>query len=474
MQSNQSLCIAALRRSYRTEEATPSEVVNSVLSSLSGADEQNVWISRVDERALRRRARELTQQQSPEILDQKPLFGVPFAIKDNIDFADLPTTAGCEAYGYAPDKHATVVRRLIEAGALPVGKTNMDQFATGLVGTRSPYGACRNVFDDAHVSGGSSSGSGVAVAAGLVSFALGTDTAGSGRVPAAFNNVVGLKPTRGVVSTSGVVPACRSLDCVSVFAQTPRDALRVERVVAGYDSTDAYSRRRADEVELTVDSNRESFAFGVPRSGLKFFGDQAAATLFEKAVEQLSTIGGEPVPINFELFVDAGKLLYQGPWVAERYAALREFIESRPDAMLSVVRRIIERGANYSAVEVFTAMYELQEAKQRATDELEDVDFVVVPTTGTIYTREEVDAAPVERNSDLGYYTNFVNLLDLSAIAIPAGFRESGTPFGVTLFGDAFADATLASIGQHMCRERDVEPGAEGTHSEPVGAFESE
>jgi allophanate hydrolase len=378
-----------------------------------------------------------------------PLWGRSFAVKDNIDVAGLPTTAGCAAFAYVAQATAPAVQRLLDAGAMLIGKTNMDQFATGLVGTRSPYGICRNAFDPAYISGGSSSGSALAVALGMSSFALGTDTAGSGRVPAAFNNVVGLKPTRGLVPTRGVVPACRSLDCVSIFARNCGDAAAILRVVHGPDAGDPYSRT-GEEVALPCDA----FRFAVPRQ-LEFHGDRAYEALFGKALARLSQLGGRPVDIDFAPFLDAQALLY-GPWVAERAA------EGFPmQAMLPVTRQIFESGARYSAADLFKAQHRLAELKRDCASLLASADVLVVPGAPTIYRIAEVEAEPIELNSRLGRYTNFVNLLDLAALALPAGFRPDGLPFGVTLVGPAFSDRALAALGARFAGESEI-PAAPG------------
>ena len=350
-----------------------------------------------------------------------PLAGVPFAVKDNIDVAGMPTTAGCRNFTYLPNKNSPCVQRLLDAGAVCIGKTNLDQFATGLVGTRSPCGAVRNAFDPAYISGGSSSGSAVAVALGMASFALGTDTAGSGRVPAAFNNVVGLKPTRGRVSTEGVVPACRSLDCASVFAKTCDDALKILR-----------------QMENPVEDRLlpEKPVFAMPRQ-LEFHGDKAYEALFRAAVAPLG-----PVEVDYAPFLEAQALLY-GPFVAERLAELERWL---PD-MLPVTRQVIEAGRKYSAADLFRAQHRVAELKQAAW---RGFDVLVVPGAPTIYRISEVEADPVELNSRLGRYTNFVNLFDLAAITVPAGFRPDGLPFGVTLIGPAGSDAALAGIGERI------------------------
>ncbi len=377
-----------------------------------------------------------------------PLFGVPFAVKDNIDVAGLPTTAGCPAFEYVPARSAASVERLVAAGAIVLGKTNLDQFATGLVGVRSPYGICRSAFDPRYISGGSSSGSALAVAHGLTSFALGTDTAGSGRVPAALNNVVGLKPTRGLVSTRGVVPACRSLDVVSIFAGSVADARTVLDVVSAFDVEDRYSRdeNRAREIRFS-----EPLRVGVPRhSDLEFFGDAAAAQLYERAVRQVEALGAVSVEIDFAPFRDAAGLLYGGPWVAERLFAAGALLEKEPGAIQPIVRTILEGARGFSARDVFEGMYRLADALRRAEAEWKKMDVLLVPTVPTTYTVVDVEHAPVECNTRLGHYTNFVNLMDLSAIAIPAGLRPDGLPSGVTLVAPAFADRDLALLASRL------------------------
>jgi len=365
-----------------------------------------------------------------------PLFGRTFAVKDNIDVAGWPTTAGCAEFSSTPERDAPVVAKLRALGAIPLGKTNLDQFATGLVGTRSPFGIPRSVFSEAHISGGSSSGSAVAVAAGLANFALGTDTAGSGRVPAAFNNIVGLKPTRGVLSTRGVVPACRSLDCVSIFARTVTEAQRVFAAMREFDALDPFAR-------AWKPATRELRRIGVPRvDQLEFCGDEAMRALYEQATKRF-----EVVEIDLASFRAAAKLLYAGPWVAERDAAVGKFLASNPQAGHPVVRGIIEGASHYSATDTFHASYELARLRRLADAEWEKMDALLLPTTPTIYTVEEVLADPVRLNSNLGLYTNFVNLLDLCALAVPAGFRGDGLPLGVTFIAPAFHDDALAQLG---------------------------
>ena len=387
-----------------------------------------------------------------EAASGKPLNGTTFAIKDNIDYAGLPTTAACPAYAYAPALTAPVVQALEDAGAVLVGKTNMDQFATGLVGTRSPHGACSSVFSGRHISGGSSSGSAVAVAKNLVTFSLGTDTAGSGRVPAAFNNLVGVKPTRGLLSTSGVVPACRTLDCVSIFTRTVSEARAVLKAAAKFDPTDAYSRTG----QAPAPWLNSQFNYGVPAADqLEFFGDDEAAQLYRAALVEFQLLGGTKIEIDFSVFREAAELLYAGPWVAERLAAIEPFARDHAEDIHPVVRGIINSASRYTAVDAFRAQYRLQELLRRAALEWAKMDLLVLPTTGTTYTIEEVNNDPVRLNSNLGYYTNFVNLMDLAAVAVPAGFRTNGLPFGISLIGPAFTDEALLTVADRF-HTRDV------------------
>jgi allophanate hydrolase len=439
------LQIETLRRGYRDGTFTPQDIALEVLQRIDAYDDPAVWIVRAGEREILQRARELSE--SPAELESLPLYGVPFAVKDNIDVAGLPTTAACPAFAYAPEKSATVVGRLIAAGAIFIGKTNLDQFATGLNGTRSPYGAPRCVFDRRFISGGSSSGSAVAVAAGLVSFALGTDTAGSGRVPAAFNNIVGLKPTKGLVSAAGVVPACRSLDCVSVFAATCADALAVAAVAKGFDAEDPYSRA-GERVGLPP----ERFRFGVLKlEDQEFFGDFEANALYSGAIERLKAQGGVAVEVDYAPFREAAALLYDGPFVAERLAAIEDFFKANASAMDPHVRQIIGKALPLSAADAFKGEYRLREIARAAAREWERFDLMLLPTAPAIFTVAQIAEDPIGANSRLGLYTNFVNLLDYAAIAVPAGFRAaSRLPFGVTLIGPALSDFDLAAIADRL------------------------
>lgn len=435
----ENLEISVLRTQYLSGALTPTQLVERLDARIGHDEPHNIWIRRLTRDEMLVYVRALEGKNPADL----PLYGIPFAIKDNIDLAGIPTTAACPDFAYVPEKSATVVQRLIDAGAIPVGKTNLDQFATGLVGARSPYGPGRNAFDPDYISGGSSSGSAVSVALNLASFSLGTDTAGSGRVPAAFNNLVGLKPSCGVLSTSGVVPACRTLDCVSIFAKTPADAETVFAVAQGFDAADAYSRA----VESPAPALPANFRFGVPRpEQLAFFGNPDTPGLFDAAVEQLQALGGEKVEIDFQPFLDTARLLYEGPWVAERYTAIRDFIERQPESLFPVTRKIIAGATKFSAADTFAALYKLKAMQRLTAPVWNEIDVLLTPTAGTIYTVAEVEADPVKTNSNLGYYTNFMNLLDLCAVAVPAGFQKNGLPFGITLAAPAFSDAMLLQL----------------------------
>ena len=429
---------------------SPVQAVERAYDLIEAEPLSPVWISVVPRSVALSQAKALEDSPAAQKL---PLYGHLFAVKDNIDVEGMATTAGCPGYAYTPERSATVVTKLQAAGAILIGKTNMDQFATGLVGTRTPYGACSSVYDAKYISGGSSSGSAVAVARGLVDFALGTDTAGSGRVPASFNNLVGVKPTRGVVSAAGVVPACQSLDCVSIFARTAAEGKAVWLAARGLDAADPYSRvPRAGEGAAPWLGG--SFRFGVPSGEqLEFFGDTEAAALFDAAVGRAEEMGGTKVEIDFAPFRAAADLLYSGPWVAERYAAIQSFIASKADEMDPVVRGIISGASGYTATDVFSAEYKLRALRKITEQEWRKMDVLLLPTAGTTYTHEAVAAEPVKLNTNLGYYTNFVNLLDLAAVAIPAGFRPNGLPFGVSLIGPAFTDEALLELGEKFASE---------------------
>jgi allophanate hydrolase len=449
--SSLSLDIPTLAERYTAGTLRPVDVVEIVLGRVAERGNDGVWITLMPRDALIAEARKIERRRAAG--EALPLYGLPFGVKDNIDVAGLPTTVACPPFAATPSSHAPVVARLLAAGAICVGKTNLDQFATGLVGVRSPYGIPANPFDARYIPGGSSSGSAVAVAAGLVSFSLGTDTAGSGRVPAAFNNIVGLKPTRGLLSTTGVVPACRSLDCVSVFALTVEDATAVADVARGFDDADPFARPDADELRFAPGPRPPRFRFGVPGAeALDFLGDGGAAVLYLQALSQLERMGGARVEIDFGPFRRAGALLYDGPFVAERLVAAGRILAEDPEALVPPVRAIFEAATRIDGRSVFEAQHKLEGLRRRTAAELAGVDFLIVPTTPTIYRIEEVAAEPRKLNALLGAFTNFANLLDLSAIAVPAGFRDTGLPAGVTLLGPAGHDARLAAFAAPLHR----------------------
>jgi len=441
--------IAEIVQAHRAGTA-PEETVARCYERIRQHNDPAIFIALRDETDARAEARALEGT-------SLPLYGVPFAVKDNIDVAGMPTTAACPAFAYTAKADATCVARLRAAGAIPIGKTNLDQFATGLVGVRSPYGIPRNVFDAKLIPGGSSSGSAVAVAAGLVPFALGTDTAGSGRVPASLGNIVGLKPSLGAVSAAGVVPACRTLDCVSVFALTVDDAWGALTAMAGPDALDPYTRNRP----LGTLGQPSALHIGVPRRAQReFFGDQISAAEFETAIERVASLNATVIEIDFAPFSECGRLLYEGPWVAERYLAARSIIETDPEALHPVTREIISAGAYPSAADVFAAFYRLEELRRASDRVFEQIDALLVPTIPTVYTVEQVLTDPIQLNSRLGTYTNFVNLLDLAALALPARIRSDGIPFGVTLLAPGGQDALLASFGRACEARTKWPPGA--------------
>lgn len=452
--------IAQWQAAYRDTGAQPDVLLADYAAPQDSGPDDNAWIRRVDRATLDEQLDGLRLMLAAVggDLTRLPLYGVPFAIKDNIDAAGWPTTAACPEFAYTPGEDATVVQRLRAAGAILIGKTNLDQFATGLVGTRSPHGAVANTFNPDYVSGGSSSGSASVVARGIAAFSLGTDTAGSGRVPAGFNNIVGLKPTRGWLSTAGVVPACRSLDCVSIFALTVADAELVAEVAGGYDERDPYSRAMPAGAALPWP---RAPRLAVPAT-LEFFGDAQAAAVFEDAVRALKETGAQVEAIDFTPFNELAALLYQGPWVAERFAAVQALWETNPDAIHPVVRGIVEQAANYSALDAFKAEYRRAELTRQIHQALAGFDALVVPTSPSIYTIAQLQADPVTLNSRLGVYTNFANLADLSALALPAGMRVDGLPSGITLIGLAWQDRALARFGRLWQAQRGLPLGATG------------
>jgi len=447
------LQLDALRQAYRNGDTTPRQLLLALREKaaalnpdyhlfihLLSAEELEPYLAALDGRDL----------------DSLPLYGVPFAIKDNIDLAGVPTTAACPAFAYVPERSATIVEQLLALGAIPLGETNLDQFATGLNGSRSPYGACPNSVLPEYPSGGSSAGSSLAVALGVASFALGTDTAGSGRVPAALNNLVGLKASKGLISTAGVLPACRTLDCVTTFTATAREANQLLALTAHLDPRDEYSRSNPSWNDGSAFGVPRPFRFGVPRAqDLEFFGCKEGPRLFGDAIDRLKALGGEAVELDLSPFLEAARLLYEGPWVAERYSVAGELMEENPAAVLPVIRAVLAKAPAVSGVQTFRAQYRLQALKAVCDKALEGLDCVLTPTIGRPVTLAELDAEPVLRNSKLGYYTNFMNLLDYAAVAVPGGFMANGLPWGVTLFGRAFTDQYLLGVADALQRQQD-------------------
>lgn len=443
------LSVKAIADAVNSRASTAVSIAQETLARLAAYDavQPQIWISRLAPDDYLAAARAVDARVAAG--EHLPLAGVAYAAKDNIDVAGFETTAACPAFAYRPTASADVIDRLSAAGAICVGKTNLDQFATGLVGTRSPYGIPRNAYNLAYVSGGSSSGSSVAVAAGLVGFALGTDTAGSGRVPAAFNHLVGFKPSKGRWSTGGLIPACRTLDCITVFTDAVDDARLIDDIIAGFDPLDAYSKPLIDR---TIPHNR----IGVPRRDQRmWFGDSESEYLYDRAIETLSSMA-QIVEVDLTPLQETARLLYSGPWVAERAAAMANLLANNPDAIDETVRQVVAPGTAISAVELFNGIYRLAALKRIADELWTDVDVLAFPTTGTTYRVAELLAAPIALNSNLGFYTNFVNLLDMAAVAVPAGARSNGTGFGITLIGPADSDHSVLEAAEHYLAASDL------------------
>ncbi|HWL21950.1 MAG TPA: allophanate hydrolase [Bradyrhizobium sp.] len=454
--------VAAIVAAHRLGQLSPAETIARSYQRIRDHDDPAIFISLRDETDALAEAESLRATDAAAL----PLFGIPVAVKDNIDVVGLPTTAACPAFAYTPSHDATAVARLRAAGAIIIGKTNLDQFATGLVGVRSPYGIPRNPLHGDLLPGGSSSGSAVAVAAGLVPLALGTDTAGSGRVPAMLNNIVGLKPSLGMVSTAGVVPACRTLDCVSVFSLTVDDAVMALAAMTGPDGADPFSRDRPLG-NITPLPGR--LRLGVPRGGqLIFFGDKGSEAAYRDALKRWTALGAALVEFDLEPFYETARLLYEGPWVAERYLVIRNLLASSPDAIHPVTREITAAGARLTAAETFSALYRLQALRKIAERAFANMDAIMLPTAPTAYTTAQVLANPIELNSRLGTYTNFVNLLDLCGLALPAAMRADGIPFSITLLAPAGKDALLASIGRVFQADTRLPIGAKGLKQPPL------
>ncbi|MGA8898935.1 allophanate hydrolase [Bradyrhizobium sp.] len=448
--------VAAIVAAHRAGSQSPAQTVARSFKRIREHNDPAIFISLRDEKDAIAEAERLAAKDAGAL----PLLGIPVAVKDNIDVAGLPTTAACPAYAYTPTRDATVVARLRQAGAIIIGKTNLDQFATGLVGVRSPYGIPTNPMRADLIPGGSSSGSAVAVSAGLVPLSLGTDTAGSGRVPAMLNNIVGLKPSLGLVPTTGVVPACRTLDCVSVFSLTVDDAMSALSVMAGPDPSDPFSRHRTLS---RLSPFPQGLRLGVPHDGqLIFFGDKAQEAAYAAALERWRSLGATLVDFDLGPFYETARLLYEGPWVAERYLVIRNLLASSPDAIHPVTREITIAGSRISAADTFAALYRLQALRRTAEHAYANIDALVLPTAPTSYSTAQVLANPIELNSRLGTYTNFVNLLDLCGLALPSAIRTDEIPFGITLLAPAGQDAQLASIGRVFQAHTKLTLGAKG------------
>jgi len=434
--------VAAIVAAHRAGAMSPAQTVARSFQRIRDHNDPAIFISLRDEAGALAEAEALTRKDAAQL----PLYGIPVAVKDNIDALGFLTTAACPAFAYTPTHDATSVARLRAAGAIIIGKTNLDQFATGLVGVRSPYGIPTNPMRGDLIPGGSSSGSAVAISAGLVPLALGTDTAGSGRVPAMLNNIVGLKPSLGLISTAGLVPACRTLDCVSIFSLTVDDAMTALAAMAGPDGADPFSRNRPLAVMNVLP---RQLRLGVPRNGqLIFFGDKASEAAYRGALRRWTALGADLVEFDLEPLYETARLLYEGPWVAERYLVIRNLLASSPEAIHPVTREITAAGARLSAADTFAALYRLQALRRIAERAFANIDALVLPTAPTVYSTAQVLANPVELNSRLGTYTNFVNLLDLCGLALPAAIRPDDIPFGITLLAPAGHDAQLASIGR--------------------------
>ncbi|ESR24873.1 allophanate hydrolase [Lutibaculum baratangense] len=437
-----------LRRAYAAGTLSPVDAVNMAYDRIEATRETDgVWIHLEPREGVLAKARAL-QELSPEARAAMPLYGLPFGVKDCVDVAGVPTTAACPEYAYVPEESNPGVERLVAAGAIFVGKTNLDQFATGLVGARTPYGIARNPFDARYLPGGSSSGAAVSVALGHVSFGLGTDTGGSGRVPASYTATVGLKPSRGLISTRGMTPACRTLDCISVYATSAADALDVLDVAAAPDPTWPYSRANFDVPTKYRALAGDRFAFGVPReSQLEFHGDSVSEAMFEDGIRALEAMGGTRHEVDYAPFLEINDMMFMGPMVAERFAIFGEFLKRNPEAGHPITRMIILNAEEIRAHEAYRMLYRLEELRRQVATLWESFDTLLVPTVGRPFTIAELEAEPLKVNFDHGYYTNFVNPADLAAIAVPNGFGADGLPRGVTFAGPAGTDAWLAELG---------------------------
>ncbi|MBO6521806.1 MAG: allophanate hydrolase [Rhodospirillales bacterium] len=454
-----SLSFQNLSQAYRSGALTPTAVVAALLQKTETRGDDGVWIHRLPADDIMARAAELEALPAGERA-QLPLFGLPFSVKDCIDIAGLPTTSACPAYEYIADRTNFAVARAIDAGAILIGKTNMDQFATGVVGVRTPYGVARNPHNADYIPGGSSSGAAVSVSAGLCAFAFGTDTGGSGRVPASYNNIVGLKPTLGLFSRTDMVNASKHFDTITVYALTTDDALTVLQTCQAVDETDVYGRaappaaatKHVDNLRLLIPAKKD----------LEFFGNTEAEALYIEGIVTLKNMGHEIAEIDFGVFAETSNMMFEPPWLAERYAAVGTFIDAHPDAVDPVVREVIQSSKTATAADAFGAIYKLHENAHRIRAAFNDADLIVVPTVGTVYKVADVMADPIRTNATNGRYLNFVSMADLAAIAVPNGFVADGVPMGITFVGPAFSDAFLAAFAGTFHRARVATLGATG------------
>jgi len=455
-----SLDFTAFAAAYATDELTPVQVADAIVQRIAERGDDGVWIHKIPEADLRARAQALTECSAAERANM-PLYGLPFSVKDCIDIAGLPTTSACPAYAYKAATTNLAVQNALNAGAMLVGKTNMDQFATGVVGVRSPYGVARNPFDPAYIPGGSSSGAAVSVSSGLCSFAFGSDTGGSGRVPASYNNIVGLKPTLGLLSRADMVNASRHFDTISIYALTTGDAHTVLEACQGVDTRDPFGRTPPAENTNAPEFSRLRIA--VPRAkDREFFGNGAAAALYEEGLAAVASLGAEITPIDFRVFMETSRMMFEGPWLAERYVAVGEFIEAHPEDIEPSVRQVILSSRDHSAVDAFRAIYRLRENAAEIRRTFETADIILVPTVGTVYSIDEVMSDPLKTNASNGLYVNFVSMADLAALAVPNGFLPNGIPMGMALVGPEFSDAALAKIGGVIHAHRVETLGATG------------
>lgn len=450
-----SLDFTSLRRAYAKEETTPTEVVEAVYERKERYGDRNVWIHLADKREALATAKRL-ESAGPIGL---PLWGIPFSVKDCNDVPGMPTTNAFPPMKYVPTQTGLAVKKLLDAGAICIGKVNMDQFGIGLVGTRSPYGECASVFDDRFISGGSSSGSGVSVGAGLVSFSLANDAAGSGRVPASFNNVVGVKPTPGAVSNSAVSGGgvVKTIETIAFFALTVEDGVELLKLAGGYDPQEPFSRKEAEHIDYSSSSLAERFRFGVLRDkDLDFHGDSENAEGYADAIRVLESLGGTPVAIDFAPFVEARDLLYEGPWIAERSLVMDGIVAKHAEEIFPVTRQILSKASDFSAKDAFRAIHRIAELKRDVRRYWRDIDVLLVPTTPTTYTRQAIAEDPIELNTRLGTYTNFVNLMSMCGCAVPSGFRSNGTAYGMTILGESFQDGRVLEAARryHFSRAR--------------------